>query len=166
MGPYSRPIFYDYQTLSQSKWLENHTLSSGTYPYSQYMRVHPPPGLGSEIACFEDSLTSLDIHLVADDSNLLFCRKTLTCLEKQIINTELAHVETWLNANKLSLSKSNFVLFYPSQKTYPRPINSRNNIMKKVAVVFLGSIFLKTVKMHSQLKSLLKSSIRTYIAII
>ena len=26
----------------QTKWLENHTLSSGTYPYSQYMRVPHP----------------------------------------------------------------------------------------------------------------------------
>ena len=30
---------------SQSKWLENHTLSSGTYPYSQYIGVPPPPGI-------------------------------------------------------------------------------------------------------------------------
>ena len=39
----------------------------------------------------------------------------------------------------------------------PRPINSRNAIMRKgrLAVVFLGSIFPKTLKMHSQVKSLL-----------
>ena len=34
------------------------------------------------------------------------------------------------------------------------------------AVVFLGSIFLKTLNMHSRVKSLLKTSILTYIAII
>ena len=40
----------------------------------------------------------------------------------------------------------------------PRPINSRNTIIRKnwFAIVFLGSIFLKTLKMHSQVKSLLK----------
>ena len=39
----------------------------------------------------------------------------------------------------------------------PRPINSRNTIMRKgrLAVVFLGGIFPKTLKMHSQVKSLL-----------
>ena len=41
-APYSRLIFCDYSTLSQSKWLENHTPSSGTYPYSQYVGVTPP----------------------------------------------------------------------------------------------------------------------------
>ena len=41
---YTRPNFYNYWTLYQTKWLENHTLSSGTYPYSQYMRETPPPG--------------------------------------------------------------------------------------------------------------------------
>ena len=40
-------FFYDYYTLSQSKWLESHTLSSGTYPYSQYTGVPPPPGTTS-----------------------------------------------------------------------------------------------------------------------
>ena len=40
--PYSRPKLSDFYTLSQTKLLENHTLHSGTYPYSLYMRV--PPG--------------------------------------------------------------------------------------------------------------------------
>ena len=66
---------------------------------------------------------SLDLHLFADDSNLYFCHKNLVCLEK-IINTELAHVETWLNTNKLSLniSKSNFVLIHPPQEKVNDPI--------------------------------------------
>ena len=39
----------------------------------------------------------------------------------------------------------------------PRPINSHNTIMRKgrLAVFFLGSMFPKTLKMHSQVKSLL-----------
>ena len=39
----------------------------------------------------------------------------------------------------------------------PRPINSHNTIMRKgrLAVLFLGSIFPKSLKMHSQVKSLL-----------
>ena len=45
MIPYSRPKLSDFRTLSQTKQLENHTLHSGTYPYSVYMGVPPPPGL-------------------------------------------------------------------------------------------------------------------------
>ena len=43
MIPYSRPKLSDLYTLSQSKLLENHTLHSGTYLYSPYMTVPPPP---------------------------------------------------------------------------------------------------------------------------
>ena len=41
MIPYSRPKLSDFRTLSQTKQLENHTLHSGTYPYSVYMGVPP-----------------------------------------------------------------------------------------------------------------------------
>ena len=46
-----------------------------------------------------------------------YAGKSLTQIES-VINAELAHVETWLSANKLSLNiiKSNFVIFHPSQK--------------------------------------------------
>ena len=47
MIPYSRPKLSDLYTLSQSKLLENHyTLHRGTYLYSPYMAVPPPPLLG------------------------------------------------------------------------------------------------------------------------
>ena len=42
---YSRAKLSDLYTLSQRKLLENHTLHSGTYLYSPYMAVPPPPGL-------------------------------------------------------------------------------------------------------------------------
>ena len=35
MKPYSRPKLSDVYTLSRSKLLENHTLHSGTYLYTQ-----------------------------------------------------------------------------------------------------------------------------------
>ena len=49
-----------------------------------------------------------------------------------------------------------------------RPINGPNTIMRKgwLAVVFLYWVFLKTMKLHSQVKSLLKTFILTYITII
>ena len=43
MIPYSRAKRSDLYTLSYSKLLENHTLHSGTYLYSPYMAVPPPP---------------------------------------------------------------------------------------------------------------------------
>ena len=47
----SRLKLSDLYTLSQSKLLESHTLHSGTYPYSLYMAVPPPPN-GSIFASF------------------------------------------------------------------------------------------------------------------
>ena len=47
MIPYSRPKLSDLYTLAQSKLHENHILHSGTYLYSPYMAVPPPP-LGFE----------------------------------------------------------------------------------------------------------------------
>ena len=41
MIPSSRPKLSDLYTISKSKLLENHTLHSGTYPYSPYMAVTP-----------------------------------------------------------------------------------------------------------------------------
>ena len=61
--------------------------------------------------------TKLDFHLFANDSNLFYAGKSLTQIES-VINAKLTHVETWLSANKLSLNitKSNFVIFHPTQK--------------------------------------------------
>ena len=47
MISYSRPELSDFYTLSQTKLLENHTLHSGTYPYSLYTKVPPPPPPGT-----------------------------------------------------------------------------------------------------------------------
>ena len=57
MIPYSRPKLSDFYTLSQTKLLENHTLHSGTYPYSLYMRVLPRgprfEGLFNHFLCYQ-----------------------------------------------------------------------------------------------------------------
>ena len=73
---------------------------------------------------------------------MFFCHKSLVCLEKTI-NTELAHVETWLNTNTLSLniSKFNFVLFHPLQKKLNDPIKLYVNntlLEEKNHVKYLG----------------------------
>ena len=43
MIPYSRPNLSDFYTPFESKLAENHTLHSGTYLYSSYVGVPPPP---------------------------------------------------------------------------------------------------------------------------
>ena len=45
MIPSSRPKLTDLYALSQRKLLENHTLLIGTFLYSPYMAVPPPPPL-------------------------------------------------------------------------------------------------------------------------
>ena len=54
MIPYSRLELSDLYTLSQSELLENHTLHSGTYLYSPYMAVPPPPRGVPGIQCRRD----------------------------------------------------------------------------------------------------------------
>ena len=62
MISYSRLKLSDLYTLSQSELLENHTLHSGTYIYSPYMAVPPPPP-GDDL-----SDLSLDSHREATKS--------------------------------------------------------------------------------------------------
>ena len=56
--------------------------------------------------------------LFADDTNLLYADKDLKMLET-VVNAELKKVCEWLAINKLTLniSKSNFVIFQPYQKS-------------------------------------------------
>ena len=62
----------------------------------------------------------------------------------------------------------NITVLHVIDQYLSRPINGPNTIMSKgwFAVVFLDSVFLKTLKLHSQVKSLLKTSILNYKAII
>ena len=64
MIPYARPKLFDLYTLSQSKLLGNHTLHSGTYLYSSYMAVPPPPpgmNLHRNAAKWRSHLFDIDI---------------------------------------------------------------------------------------------------------
>ena len=63
MIPYSRPKLSDLYTLSQRKVLENHTLHSGTYLYSPYMAVPPPPSPGKARCNFAGLLSLQSTHL-------------------------------------------------------------------------------------------------------
>ena len=91
---------------------------------------------------FNNSSSSLDFHLFADDSNLFFAHKNLQYLEKHL-NDELCHINTWICANKLSLNtdKSNFVIFHPYQKKLNYSVNLKINnisIEEKDSIKYLG----------------------------
>ena len=65
MIPYSRAKRSDLYALSQSKLLENHTLNRGTYLYSPYMAVPPPPAPSHPGYCNTSSFSvRLRYHLL------------------------------------------------------------------------------------------------------
>ena len=69
MIPSSRPKLSDLYALSQRKLLENHTLHSGTYLYSPYMAVHPPPPglkptINETIAMKNEYIVNLHLRLL------------------------------------------------------------------------------------------------------
>ena len=79
---------------------------------------------------FSNCSEILDFHLFADDANLFYKHKNLKLLELKV-NNELVHIHTWLSANKLSLNKSNFVIFHPPQRKLPFHVTlSLNNKLK------------------------------------
>ena len=59
-------------------------------------------------------------YLFADDTSIIYANDNLKKLEL-VVNREIANVNEWLKANKLTLNikKSNFVIFRPRQKKLP-----------------------------------------------
>ena len=79
----------------------------------------------------------LDFHIFADDSNLSYANKSL--LQKSTVNDQLKFVHQWLCPNKLSLiiEKSNFVIFYPSQKPVPFSVKLTLNNEELIQVKYI-----------------------------
>ena len=90
--------------------------------------------------------TKLKFFLFADDTNIFFDHNNLNMLEK-IVNQELKKLSLWVNANRLILnvSKTNFVVFAPKNKTSKNItiIINRHAIEKKENVKYLG-VFIDT----------------------
>ena len=59
----------------------------------------------------------LSFILFADDTNIFFSHKDISTLIN-IVNTELVHISSWFNTNKLTLhpNKTKFILFHPTRK--------------------------------------------------
>jgi len=83
-----------------------------------------------------------DFHLFADDASLFYKHKNLTSLQTNA-NVELGNIYAWLCANKLTLNitKSNYVLFHPSQRKVPLDpelyINN-NQLKQEKYIKYLG----------------------------
>ena len=65
---------------------------------------------------FPNSTNFFEMHLFADDCNLLYSHKDINELEK-LTNTHLSKIHLWLSSNELTLNidKTNFVIFHPTQ---------------------------------------------------
>ena len=84
----------------------------------------------------------LNFFLFADDTNIYFESDNLETLER-IVNKELKWLNHWLNVNRLSLniSKTNFVIFHPSNKPVKKKITLKINgkaICEEEYVKYLG----------------------------
>ena len=96
MIPYSRPKRSDLQTLSQSKLLENHTLHSGTYPYSPYMAVPhylygyvPPKGVVILKLLIQNGVSISEAfsrtgYNISNARKLHFCKQPFESIQGQI----------------------------------------------------------------------------------
>jgi hypothetical protein len=65
-------------------------------------------------------------HLFADDSNLLFCSKSLKEINNKI-NHDLSLIVQWLRANNTSLNvdKTELIIFRPTSKKITKNLNFR-----------------------------------------
>ena len=93
---------------------------------------------------FQNSSSTFDFHLFADDSNLFYKSKNLNTLET-IVNEQLVNISSWLRANKLLLNvdKSNFVIFHPPQKKVPYTLQlfiDNKALRQDVKIRYLGII--------------------------
>ena len=89
--------------------------------------------------------TSLDPIMFADDTNLFYSNKDITTLF-EVVNKELVNINTWFQANKLSLNanKTKYVLFHKSRSKKNIPADlpmlkiSETEIKREHSLKFLG----------------------------
>ena len=86
-------------------------------------------------------LLKTDVHLFADDTNLLYSNKSLKKINKH--NQDLSFLSKWLRSNKISLntSKTEIIIFRPKRKTIQKHLNFRisgQQIKTSTHVKYLG----------------------------
>ena len=137
MIPYSRAKRSDLYTLSQSKLLENHTLHSGTYLYSPYMAVPPPPR--GKIKTKPKSLR----HWNVSNRSQQHSRDDLLCIVPIMFKNTSFRLQGRLNWNLYACLHFSFVLvlqcyFLKSYRPPPRLILNTDQL---VLTIFGGRSF-------------------------
>ena len=88
------------------------------------------------------AIKNSDVHLFANDTNLLYLNKSLKKINKHI-NQDLLFLSKWLRSNKISLntSKTEIIIFRPKRKTIQKHLNFRisgQQIKTSTHVKYLG----------------------------
>ena len=104
-------------------------------------------------------------YLFADDTSIYFESGNLEQLQK-VVNSELKHIEKWLDANKLALNvdKTNFVIFHSPQKPLYENITikfGKQHVTKANHVKFLGLLLDENLSWKHHLSELSKKLART-----
>ena len=73
-----------------------------------------------------EAVTHSLIHHFADDTNILYCSKSLKKINKYI-NHDLSQIAQWLIANRISLNakKTELIIFRPKNKSITKYLNVR-----------------------------------------
>ena len=106
--------------------------------------------------------TSLDPIMFADDTNLFCSNNDISSLFK-IVNKELVNINTWFQANKLSLNanKTKYVFFHKPRKKKKIPLNlpilkiNETEIKREHALKFLGVMVDENLNWKSHIDLLL-----------
>ena len=78
-----------------------------------------------------EAVTHSLIHHFVNDSNILYCSKSLKKINKYI-NHDLSQIRQWLRANRISINanKTELIIFRPKNKSITRQLNSRIVVKK------------------------------------
>ena len=106
--------------------------------------------------------TSLDPIMFADDTNLFYSNKDIALLY-EFVNKELVNINTWFQANKLSLNadKTKYILFHKPRKRMNIPLVlpslkiSRTEIKREQSVKFLGVMIDENLNWKNHIDTLL-----------
>ena len=78
-----------------------------------------------------EAVTHSLIHHFADDTNILYCSKSLKKINKYI-NHDLSQIRQWLRANRISINanKTELIIFRPKNKSITKHLNFRISGLK------------------------------------
>ena len=105
-----------------------------------------------------EAVTHSLIHHFADDTNILYCNRSLKKINKYI-NHDLSQIVQWLRANRISLNtnKTELIIFRPKNKSIKKHLNVRisgQKINETKQVKYLGMYLDEHLTWNFQLKQI------------